>query len=173
LDFQLQNFHRDFCRILAWRVKIGCQIRLAKMIGGCGRGAGGRALWNGLIHRTFRHGLGAPCCLPTPRSKVYLKLPSIIDTTPAPPSYFTIILSIPALRLGPRWVVLTTQGPLSLLQARHLLIQSLFEERRVDLLLGFATNYKRFFHQTIFYYHKNHFRRSFSFLKYKFCNKNG
>jgi hypothetical protein len=134
LDFRLQNFHLDFCCVLALRVKIGCRIRLAKMMGGRGRGARGRALWNGLVHQTSRHGLATPCCLQAPRSKVYPELPSIIDRTPAPPSFFAIILSILAPRLGQRWAVLTTQGPLSLFQARHLPVQSLFEGRRVDLL---------------------------------------
>jgi hypothetical protein len=64
------KFSLGFCRVLAWRVKICCRIRLAKMLGGRGRGAGGRVLWNGLVHQTSRHGLAAPCCLPAPRNKV-------------------------------------------------------------------------------------------------------
>ena len=34
----------------------------------------------GLVHQTSRHGLAIPCCLPAPRSKVYLEHSSIIDT---------------------------------------------------------------------------------------------
>jgi hypothetical protein len=63
--------------------------------------------------------------------------------SPAPPTFFWIIFSIPAPRPGQRLAVLTSQGLLSSFQACHLSVQSPFGGQRVDLLLEcwfFMTN---------------------------------